>query len=110
MYLALEYCPGRDLMFHITKRGFIDEASARFFVAEITLALEYIHSKKIVYRDLKPENILIDAEGHIKLADFGLAKENVSILNLPQTFCGSPAYLAPEILNNKGSTFQTDIY
>ena len=70
----------------------------------------YIHSKKIVYRDLKPENILIDDEGHVKLTDFGLAKENIGSLNSANTFCGSPAYIAPEMLGRDGVTFQSDVY
>ena len=110
LYLALEYCPNGDLNYHLSQREVFDEASAKFFVAEVALALEYIHSKKIVYRDLKPENILIDAEGHIKLADFGLAKENVGRLNRAQSFCGSPAYLAPEMLGDDGVTAQSDVY
>ena len=81
MYLALEYCPGGDLAAHLRKKLAFDEEAAKFFTAEIALALEYIHSKKIVYRDLKPENILIDDEGHVKLTDFGLAKENIGSLN-----------------------------
>ena len=66
---------------HLRKKLAFDEEAAKFFTAEIALALEYIHSKKIVYRDLKPENILIDDEGHVKLTDFGLAKENIGSLN-----------------------------
>ena len=66
---------------HLRRQLTFDEATAKFFTAEIALALEYIHSKKIVYRDLKPENILVDDEGHVKLTDFGLAKENIGSLN-----------------------------
>ena len=105
MYLALEYCPGGDLAAHLRRQLTFDEAAAKFFTAEIALALEYIHSKKIVYRDLKPENILIDDEGHVKLTDFGLAKENIGSLNSANTFCGSPAYIAPEMLGRDGVTF-----
>ena len=105
MYLALEYCSGGDLAAHLRKKLTFDEETAKFFTAEIALALEYIHSKKIVYRDLKPENILIDDEGHVKLTDFGLAKENIGSLNSANTFCGSPAYIAPEMLGRDGVTF-----
>lgn len=67
------------------------------------LAVEYLHQKDIVYRDLKPENILLSEDRHIKLADFGLSKQGVKDEQTTSSFCGSPAYLAPELLNNKGS-------
>ena len=72
--------------------------------------MEYIHQLNIIYRDLKPENILIDNDGHVKLADFGLAKENVADNKTAKSFCGSPAYLAPEMLLNKGVGKSSDIY
>ena len=75
--MVLDLCSGGDLAFHLMKRELLKENEARFFIAEIILAIEYLHTHKIIYRDLKPENILIDAEGHIKLADFGLAKEGI---------------------------------
>ena len=74
------------------------------------LAIEYIHQYDIVYRDLKPENILIGGDGHTKLADFGLAKEGVQGSIAARSFCGSPAYLAPEMLSNKGVGKASDIY
>jgi serine/threonine protein kinase len=80
-------------------------------MAEIILAIEYVHSLNVIYRDMKPENILIDADGHMKLADFGLAKAGIS--NPQQTaksFCGSPAYLAPEMLTSNGVGKPADIY
>lgn len=75
LYMVLDYCPGRDLAYHLQSRYVLEEHVARFFIAEVILAIEYIHSMNVIYRDLKPDNILIDADGHIKLADFGLAKE-----------------------------------
>eukprot|EP01035_Chromulina_nebulosa_P017413 gene17413-22962_t len=81
------------------------ENRARLYAAEITLALEALHVANIIYRDLKPENILLDADGHLRLTDFGLAKANVSGSGAEggtKTFCGTPEYLAPEILENKG--------
>jgi len=79
-------------------------------MAELILAIEHIHSRDVVYRDLKPENILIGADGHIKLADFGLSKEGVVEEDAAKSFCGSPAYLSPEMLKNKGVGKPADIY
>ena len=74
------------------------------------MALEHVHQKKVVFRDLKPENVLIDADGHAKLTDFGLAKEICSCNTKAHSFCGSPAYISPEMLGNEGVTQQSDIY
>jgi tRNA A-37 threonylcarbamoyl transferase component Bud32 len=109
LYMILDYCPGGDFSYHIVKNLF-EEDEAKFFVAELVLAIEHLHNLDIIYRDLKPENILIDAEGHIRLADFGLAKENVSDNKIAQSFCGSPAYLAPEMVNRRGVGKAADIY
>jgi serum/glucocorticoid-regulated kinase 2 len=107
--MILDYCPGGDLSFHILKNLF-EEDEAKFFIAELILAIEHLHSLDIIYRDLKPDNILIDNDGHIRLADFGLAKEHVSDNKLAQSFCGSPAYLAPEMVNRRGAGKSADIY
>ena len=110
LYLVLEHCSGGDLEHHLDEREVFDVELAKFFAAEILLALEYLHSKKILYRDLKPGNILVDADGHIKLADFGLAKDNMGSRCCTYTFCGSPAYLPPEMFGKEGITFQSDVY
>ena len=84
--MILDYCPIGDLSYQIQINLF-EEDEAKFYIAELILAIEYLHQHDIIYRDLKPENILIDSDGHVKLADFGLAKENVST-NVPnKTFC-----------------------
>jgi serine/threonine protein kinase len=75
LYLLLEYACGGTLFFHLKKKSRFTEQEVRFYACEIICALEFLHSHDIIYRDLKPENILLDAEGHIKLSDFGLAKK-----------------------------------
>lgn len=110
LYLILEMCPNGDLFGLIEKKGRIEESIARFYIAEVILALEYLHEADIIYRDLKPANVLIDAEFHAKLADFGLAKEKVDKINPAMTMAGSPAYLPPEIVAKKGATPASDIY
>jgi protein kinase X len=101
VYFALEYVPGGEFFRHLRTRGRLPEAAARFYAAEVAAALAALHARGIVYRDLKPENLLLDAGGHIKVADFGFAKA------LPRggrtyTLCGTPDYLAPEVILNKG--------
>ena len=109
LYMVLDYCPIGDLSYQI-EMSLMDEDDAKFYIAELILAIEYLHKKDIIYRDLKPENILIDEDGHVKLADFGLAKENVSTNKPNKTFCGSPQYLSPEMLSMQGTTKESDIY
>mmetsp|Transcript_19289 Transcript_19289/g.23725 ORF Transcript_19289/g.23725 Transcript_19289/m.23725 type:complete len:666 (+) Transcript_19289:144-2141(+) len=103
LYFVLDYCAGGELFFHLSKVGRFPEPRAAFYAAEIVLALEYIHQLDIVYRDLKPENVLLDARGHVRLTDFGLSKEGISSSSSgANSFCGTPEYLAPEILNRQG--------
>lgn len=103
LYFVLDYCAGGELFFHLGKLGKFHEARARFYAAEIILAISYVHSLGVIYRDLKPENVLLDATGHIRLTDFGLSKEGISNSSSgANSFCGTPEYLAPEILNRQG--------
>lgn len=103
LYFVLDYCPGGDLFFHLSRCGCFPEPMVKFYAAEIVLALIHLHEQGIVYRDLKPENIMLDVDGHVKLADFGLAKEGItSELHGTYTMCGTPEYLPPEILNRAG--------
>lgn len=105
LYMVLDYMAGGELFFWLKKDRRFSETRARLYSAEITLALEALHTEDIIYRDLKPENILLDATGHIRLTDFGLAKSNITGYGADggtKTFCGTPEYLAPEILENKG--------
>lgn len=99
------------MAYHLNKKQIFEESEARFYIAEIILAIEHVHSLDVIYRDLKPENILLDGDGHCKLADFGLAKENIGEKDFAKSFCGSPAYLPPEMLHSsKGVTKSADIY
>ena len=109
LYMIIDYCPGGDLNFHILQNLF-EEDEAKFYIAELILGIEHLHELDIIYRDLKPENILINSDNHIKLADFGLAKEGINDMQNSKSFCGSPAYLAPEMLNRKGVGKSADIY
>ena len=94
----MDYCPGGDLGHLITKKRILREKNAKIIAAEILIALEYLHGKKIIYRDLKPDNVVLDKDGHALLCDYGLAKFNMSYTKKTDSFCGSVAYLAPEML------------
>lgn len=98
---VLEYCPGGELFNLLQKRRRFTEEQTRFYAAQMVLALEYLHSREIVYRDLKPENVLLDAQGYIKVTDFGLSRQNVRE-NDVKSICGTPEYLAPEIILKQG--------
>lgn len=100
IYFILEYCPGGELFNLLKKRKRFSEEQAKFFIGQIVLALDHLHQHNIVYRDLKPENVLITQDGYIKITDFGLSKFSLNDNSL--TICGTPEYLAPEILYKKG--------
>ena len=110
LYMILDFCPNGDLSIHLNNKQIFEENEAKFYIAEVVLAMDYLHKKDILYRDLKPENILVSHDGHIKMADFGLAKEGVNDKKKAKSFCGSPAYLAPEMLGTRGVGKAADIY
>uniref|UniRef100_A0A8C0DHE3 Protein kinase X-linked n=1 Tax=Balaenoptera musculus TaxID=9771 RepID=A0A8C0DHE3_BALMU len=99
LYMLMEFVPGGELFSYLRNQGRFSSSTGLFYSAEIVCAIEYLHSKEIVYRDLKPENILLDRDGHIKLTDFGFAKK---LVDKTWTLCGTPEYLAPEVIQSKG--------
>ncbi|CAM1506970.1 Fc.00g066110.m01.CDS01 [Cosmosporella sp. VM-42] len=111
LYLVTDYMSGGELFWHLQKEGRFDEKRAKFYIAELILAIQHLHRNDIVYRDLKPENILLDANGHIALCDFGLSKANLTKNDTTNTFCGTTEYLAPEVLlDESGYTKMVDFW
>jgi len=111
LFMCMDYVPGGELFHHLQKAGKFPEELAKFYIAEVICSLNYLHSNNIIYRDIKPENILLDEEGHIKLTDFGLSKSGITSVvgsktgeggQFATTFCGTPEYLAPEIITGAG--------
>ncbi|OWF47178.1 protein kinase DC2-like [Mizuhopecten yessoensis] len=105
LYMVLEYVPGGELFSYLRNHGRFNNDKSNFYACEIVSALDYLHSKLIVYRDLKPENLLLDKEGHLKITDFGFAKK---LEDRTWTLCGTPEYLAPEIIQSKGHNKAVD--
>lgn len=103
--MIMEYVIGGEIFSHLRRAGKFPNDVTRFYTAQIILALEYLHSKDVVYRDLKPENLLLDVKGNIKITDFGFAK---IVHDRTYTLCGTPEYLSPEIIQCKGHNKSTD--
>ncbi|KAJ3894330.1 kinase-like domain-containing protein [Lentinula edodes] len=108
LYLVMSFVNGGELFYHLQREGKFDQDRSRFYAAELLVALEHLHGFNVVYRDLKPENILLDYTGHIALCDFGLCKLNMSETEKTNTFCGTPEYIAPELLESQGYTKTVD--
>ena len=104
----IDFLNGGELFFHLRKETKFAEQRTRFYAAQIILALECLHGNGIIYRDLKPENVILDSEGHIKLTDFGLSKLQVTGDKMTYTFCGTPEYLAPEVVQGTGHNQAVD--
>jgi len=110
-YLVLTYAGGGDLLTHIEARGPMAESEAQLVLGETALALQHLHGQRVIYRDLKPENILLGVDGHVVLADFGIAKrllQSGGASPLTSTICGTPAYMAPEVLQTGGYSYAVD--
>jgi len=100
LFFIMDFLNGGELFYHLKEGERFSESKAKFYAAEIILGLECLHKNGIIYRDLKPENIILDTEGHIRLTDFGLSKKESE--SKTYTFCGTPEYISPEIISNKG--------
>lgn len=110
LYMVFDCCSQQNLALLILKRNSLTESEARFYIAEIILAIEYLHTQGVLYRDLKPENVLIGLDGHLMLCDFGLSKENVGRNELATSFLGTRLYLAPEMVKGQGFTQASDVF
>ncbi|GMF99427.1 hypothetical protein B5S33_g99 [[Candida] boidinii] len=110
LYLVLSFINGGELFYHLQQARRFPLVRAKFYICELLSAIETLHGLNIVYRDLKPENILLDYQGHIALCDFGLCKINMKLEQKTNTFCGTPEYLAPELLLGKGYTRVVDFW
>ncbi|OMJ83362.1 hypothetical protein SteCoe_15766 [Stentor coeruleus] len=108
--IVMDFCPNGDLGTQLAREKRFSEEKARFYMIEILLALQELHNHGIIFRDLKPDNVVLDEEGHAKLTDFGLSKEGVDDDKLTKSFCGSVAYLAPEMIRRTGHSRSVDWY
>ncbi|XP_037960243.1 cGMP-dependent protein kinase, isozyme 2 forms cD5/T2 [Teleopsis dalmanni] len=109
LYMLMESCLGGELWTILRDKGNFDDATTRFCTACVVEAFDYLHSRNIIYRDLKPENLLLDGRGYVKLVDFGFAKKLQSGRKT-WTFCGTPEYVAPEVILNKGHDISADYW
>lgn len=109
VYMLLEACLGGEVWTILRDRGYFDDFTAQFIIGCVLEAFEYLHKRGIVYRDLKPENLMLDDRGYIKLVDFGFAKY-IGYSTKTWTFCGTPEYVAPEIILNKGHDRAVDYW
>eukprot|EP01098_Paradermamoeba_levis_P005560 TRINITY_DN2344_c0_g1_i1.p1 TRINITY_DN2344_c0_g1~~TRINITY_DN2344_c0_g1_i1.p1 ORF type:complete len:458 (-),score=177.99 TRINITY_DN2344_c0_g1_i1:206-1489(-) len=108
LFFVMDFINGGEMFYHLQNESRFDEQRTKFYVAEIAIGLDYLHSQGVIYRDLKPENVLLAADGHVKMTDFGISKAGLLGKNdRTQTFCGTPEYLAPEVI--KGEPYGKEI-
>ncbi|XP_053208313.1 cGMP-dependent protein kinase 1-like isoform X1 [Panonychus citri] len=110
LYMLMESCLGGELWTILRDRGYFDEPTTRFYTSCVIEAFDYLHSRNIIYRDLKPENMLLDRFGYVKLTDFGFAKKLSPPGRKTWTFCGTPEYVAPEVILNRGHDYSADYW
>ena len=108
LFYVIEFVQGGDMMFHMQRKKILSEEHTRFYSAEISIALHFLHERGIIYRDLKLDNVLIGSDGHVKLTDYGMCKQGIKGNDKASTFCGTPNYMAPEILRNEEYSFSVD--
>lgn len=111
LFMIMQFCSGGDLSQYLELEGCFDEAKAKFYISEIVCAVEALHKKNIIFRDLKPDNVVLDADGHALLTDFGLSRQHIeNDCSGADSFCGSYAYLAPEMIKKNGHGKAVDWY
>ena len=110
LYLVMDYLKGGDLRFHLTRHIHFSEEQSRFFICNVLVALEYIHSQDIIHRDIKPENLVLDGKGYTRITDFGIAKKKSDIKKMKGDTSGTPGYMAPEVMRGVVHSFEVDFF
>ena len=108
LYMFMDFLNGGELFTYLRKEQRLNEERAKLYSAEMIVAIGALHSRDIIYRDLKPENVILDGDGHIKITDFGLSKQGVKKTDRTYSFCGTPEYLAPEVIKASGHSWGAD--
>ena len=110
LYLVMDYLKGGDLRFHLTRHIHFSEEQSRFFICNVLISLEYIHSQDIIHRDIKPENLVLDENGYTRITDFGIAKKKSDTNKMKGDTSGTPGYMAPEVMRGVVHSFEVDFF